>query len=191
MASKADPRSDYQLIRDANRGEVGAFEALYHRHRDWAVMLGWRLSGRHGVALDLMQESFFYALKKVPNLSTESKSFRAFLYEVIEHLAKQQLQRLHTGERLLDAVLEARAERAQANTKAGHNPFNDPKDELAAVLCELTDEQRQMILLRFVDGFTIEEIVHFTELPMDTVTARLRYALERLRRDDRTRRYFV
>ena len=58
-------KSDRQLIESINAGDVEAFDALYRRHRDWVHRLAWRFTGNHQDALDVLQETFVYLLKRV------------------------------------------------------------------------------------------------------------------------------
>lgn len=58
-----DPRSDEQLIAAINAGDAAAFEALYRRYRDWVAGLALRFTGDHGLALDVLQETFMYLLQ--------------------------------------------------------------------------------------------------------------------------------
>ena len=44
-----------------------------------------------------------------------------------------------------------------------------------------------MVLLRFVDELSLEEIAEAMRLPLGTVKSRLHYALKTLREDPRTR----
>ena len=57
---------DEKLVRLARDGDVSAFESLYRRHRDRIYALVWRLcGGDHGLAEDLLQESFVRAWQKL------------------------------------------------------------------------------------------------------------------------------
>ena len=58
--------SDIELVAAINDGDAAAFEVLYFRHRDWVVALAYRFIGDSDAALDVMQETFMYLLKKFP-----------------------------------------------------------------------------------------------------------------------------
>jgi RNA polymerase sigma-70 factor (ECF subfamily) len=55
------------------------------------------------------------------------------------------------------------------------------------VLANLPLKQREVLLLRFVDGFSLDEIADALEIPLGTVKSRLHTALNTLRDDPRTR----
>ena len=50
--------------------------------------------------------------------------------------------------------------------------------------------QREVLLLRFVDGLSLAEIAEAMDIPLGTVKSRLHNALQTLRQDERTRNFF-
>lgn len=52
---------------------------------------------------------------------------------------------------------------------------------LQEAVCELPEEQREVIFLRVWSGMTLQEIAEATDTPLNTVASRYRYALEKLR----------
>ena len=66
-----------------------------------------------------------------------------------------------------------------------------PPYRLAAVLAGLNEAQREIVLMRFVDGMSLKEIAGALDVPLGTVKSRLHHALQALRNDRRTRDYFL
>eukprot|EP00752_Nemacystus_decipiens_P013707 g12160.t1 len=159
-----DPRSDLELVDAVNRGEAKAFEALYHRHRDYTLRLAMRFTGERHLALDAVQDSFVYFYKKFPGFTLTAK-LTTFLYPVVKHNA---------------LTLKQKAKRAQGDTseemlKGQPSPAaeNDPAkaqspDDLHALLRSLPDAQREVLVMRFVDGLSVEEIAQALEIPPGT-----------------------
>jgi RNA polymerase sigma-70 factor (ECF subfamily) len=58
------------------------------------------------------------------------------------------------------------------------------------VLAALSEEHREVLLLRFVDGLNLGEIASALEIPLGTVKSRLHNALTTLRKDPRTKTFF-
>jgi RNA polymerase sigma-70 factor (ECF subfamily) len=173
-------KSDRQLIESINAGDVEAFDALYRRHRDWVYRLAWRFTGNHQDALDVLQETFVYLLKKCPGFELTA-SMTTFLYPVVKHLAlnvrrRQSPDSADTG--ILNALPDTRAPETS-------------RAELAAALGALSPEQREVVLMRFLDGFSLDEISTTLDIPLGTAKSRLHNALRLLRDDPRTRGYFV
>jgi len=170
---------DAELIERINGGDAAAFEALYHRYRDWVHRLAWRFTGHQEDALDVLQETFIYLLKKSPDLRLTA-SMTTFLYPVVKHLSLHLRRRRSAGtdEELLMAIPDP----ATSVTS---------RAELAAALASLTAEHREVVLMRFVDDMSLDEIAGALAIPPGTVKSRLHRALETLRNDPRTREYFL
>jgi RNA polymerase sigma-70 factor (ECF subfamily) len=52
---------------------------------------------------------------------------------------------------------------------------------LQVALAELPDEQREVVVMRIWSGMTLDEIAAATEVSLNTVASRYRYALQKLR----------
>jgi RNA polymerase sigma-70 factor (ECF subfamily) len=177
-----DTRTDLQLIAAINGGDADAFEALYLRYRDWVTALAYRFTEDNDLALDVLQETFLYFLKKFPGFVLTAQ-LKTFLYPVVKNLsiaARRKAQRHQSTESEL-AVLEHTPAAQVTSTGAG---------DLAAVLANVPGEQREVLLLRFVDGLSLAEIAEAIEIPVGTVKSRLHNALAFLRRDPRTKSFF-
>jgi RNA polymerase sigma-70 factor (ECF subfamily) len=183
---------DEELIERINEGDAAAFEILYLRYRDWVYRLAWRFTGNQEDALDVLQETFTYLLKKFPAF-TAAKQVRAqprfhltastttFLYPAVKHLSLN-LRRRRAGNSANEEFLAAIPD---PKTSAISRP------ELAAALASLSPEHREVVLMRFIDDMSLEEIAGALAIPSGTVKSRLHRALETLRADPRTREYFL
>lgn len=176
---QADPRSDEQLVAAINCGDATAFEALYRRHRDWVVNLAFRFTGDRDLALDVLQETFLYLLKKFPGFALTAR-LQTFLYPAVKNLslnARRKSRRLVSDE---ETLASAAAPEAAARLET-------QRDQISAALAALGEEHREVLLLRFVDGLSLAEIAEALEIPLGTVKSRLHNALAALRADERTR----
>jgi RNA polymerase sigma-70 factor (ECF subfamily) len=170
---------DAELIERANGGDTAAFEALYHRHRDWAYRLAWRFTGNEADALDVLQETFIYLLKKLPGLHLTA-SMTTLLYPVVKHLSLNvcRRRRATADEEILLAIPDPAGPQAS-------------RADLAAALATLPHDQREVVLMRFLDDMSLEDIAGALSVPPGTVKSRLHRALATLRHDARTRDYFL
>lgn len=179
-----DARSDGELVEAVNRGDRGAFDALYRRHRGFVFKVAARLTRDEADALDVVQETFVYLAGKFPGFVLTAK-LTTFLYPVVRH----------------NAMAVARKRRAmriggELPTEPAAPPGPPARvDEglagLAGVLSCLPEPQREVVLMRFVDGMAMEEIGVALGIPTGTVKSRLHHALATLRADPLTRRYFL
>ena len=174
--------SDQKLIELANKGDPDAFEALYHRYRDWIYRLAWRFTGNTEDALDVVQETFSYLLGKFPGFELTS-SMTTFLYPVVRHVSftiRGKSRRFVSDDEILSDLASPTSEETKHY-----------RSELAAVLAGLSVEQREVLLMRFVDDMSLQEIAAALDIPVGTVKSRLHNALRLLRSDRRTRDYFL
>lgn len=165
-----------------NDGDPDAFEALYMRHRDWAVNLAFRFTGDRELALDVLQEAFLYLLKKFPDFTLRAK-FTTFLYPVIRNLAlnaRKQSQRYE----LVDDKLEELTEPVEPDVE------ENLEEQLRVVMGNLPAQQQEVLLLRFVDDHSLNEIAEILEIPPGTVKSRLHNALRALAENPHTKNYF-
>ena len=176
-----DPRSDGELVDAINTGDDGAFEALYFRYRNWVHSVATRFTHDHDLALDVLQETFAYVLRKCPSLKLTAE-MKTFLYPVIKHTAialrRKSLRFVFDDEALADLGAPP------------DPPPESARDELAAVLRLLPAEQREILLMRFVDDMALQEIADALNIPLGTAKSRLHHVLKTLRENEATRRYF-
>lgn len=177
-----DPRDDATLVAAVRTGEVAAFEELYRRHRDWVARLAGRIVGNEADALDVVQETFLYVLRKAPELVLQAR-FTTFLWPVVRNLALQRRRgrRRDRGE-------------GGGGVAVPEPAVDDPQPgdgDLVDALGGLSEALRAVVLLRYVDGLTLQEIAAALQVPLGTVKSRLHQALTDLRDDPSARRWFL
>jgi RNA polymerase sigma-70 factor (ECF subfamily) len=166
----------------ANAGSAEAFQRLYERYRSWVVSLAWRFTRDRELALDVLQETFIYLLGKLPDLELRA-SMKTFLYPVVRHLSLSHLGRARRHRTAADPLpIEASPDQPDRSESAG---------ALAAAVDRLPAGHREVLMLRVVDGLSLQEIAVAMELPLGTVKSRLHHALAALREDPLTKKYFL
>ena len=178
--SGRDSQSDEDLVAALNRGDHAAFEVLYYRYRDWVVNLAFRFTQDRELALDVMQETFFYFVKKFPGFTLRSQ-LKTFLYPAVRNLSIT-LQR--KGRRL------EHTEEPDAAVPIIEASSSTSEIDISVVLGSLVADHREVLLLRFVDGMSLAEIAEALEIPIGTVKSRLHNSLRNLRETPRTRELF-
>jgi len=173
--------TDQELIAAINAGDESAFETLYWRYRDWVVNLAYRFTGDAETALDVMQETFLYFVRKFPGFKLTAQ-LKTFLYPAVCNLsiaARRRQDRWNSP--LLPSELDELPAAASSQQE---------DDLLRVVLSGLTEEHREILLLRFVDGLSLGEMSVALQIPLGTVKSRLHNALQNLRHDPRTKKLF-
>jgi RNA polymerase sigma-70 factor (ECF subfamily) len=177
-----ESRSDQELVAAANAGDEDAFEALYDRHRDWVINLALRFTGDHHLALDVMQEVFTYLAGRFPGFELTAQ-LRTFLYPAVRHTALAAKRKHHRF---------STSSTASASARVFISPPPPPEDlaPLAAAIETLPPAQREILILRFADRLSLEEIALAVEIPLGTAKSRLHHALRALRADERLKDCF-
>ncbi len=181
----AAPADEAGLVRAAQAGDVSAYEDLVRRHqpRVFAVIGG--VLRRSEDVEDVAQQVFLKVYLSLHRFDLRS-SFSTWLYKVtvnecLDHLRKKKVRKLvyeadlsEEQSRLLDsAVLPGRQE-FTAERRAELRQLVD------RLLDELPQEERLMMVLKEVEGWTVEEISEVLDLNVNTVKVRLFRARTRL-----------
>lgn len=175
-------RSDEQLMTAVLAGDQAALAALVARHHTLLLGYLYRLvGGDHPLAEDLVQETFLRILRQ--RMRSPDRPFKPWLYKIATNLARDHFksasvrQRVRRGdeeESLLHLYDSAPGpeERALAAEQVG---------EVRAALAQLSEDYRIVILLRFYQGLSLQEIAEILEIPLGTVKSRLSVGVHRLR----------
>jgi RNA polymerase sigma-70 factor (ECF subfamily) len=166
---------DRELVLAAAAGDARAFEALYGRHRDFVLRVARRFGLGEQDALDVLQETFLYVCRKLPGLELRA-SFTTFLYPAVKHLSLKRkgfLARFLPSGGLFGSA-EGVPEIAVEPAAGG---------DMARLVARLPSGQREVVLLRFVEGMDLAEIAAALGVPEGTVKSRLHNALKLLRKD--------
>jgi RNA polymerase sigma-70 factor, ECF subfamily len=162
----ADDRTDQQLLIAMTRGDSRAFEALYHRHKDFVHRLACRFARDHDQALDVLQETFASLLRHPP--TRLDGKLTTYLYPIVKNAAlamRRKDRRLKFGE----------------TPEPIHTPFTLPDTDVGRLLAILPEEQLEVLLMRVVDEMSVDEVAAALKVPAGTVKSRLHHALEKLR----------
>ncbi len=170
--SMQDPKTDEQLIANANQGQQTAFEALYQRYRVWVFTLALRFCGSEADAGDILQDTFLYFFNKFPGFTLRAQ-LKTFFYPVIKHKALDCLRRQRRHVPLENHADNLYQEFSYARLNGDRH--------LLDLVAELPQKQREVVLLRFADNLDLNEIALTLNIPRGTVKSRLHHALTALR----------
>jgi RNA polymerase sigma-70 factor (ECF subfamily) len=131
--------------------------------------------------MDVVQETFAYLYRKFPGFRLTA-NMTTFLYPVVRNLSLAIRRKRRRVPVTYESILDVPAPQVES--------VDARVAELAAVLGSLPSGQREVVLLRFVDGLTIDEIAATLKEPAGTVKSRLHHAIRALRQDPRISRYF-
>jgi RNA polymerase sigma-70 factor (ECF subfamily) len=169
--------TDRQLVEALNQGDAAAFDVLYYRHRDWVMRLAMRFTGHHEDALDVLQETFSYFVRKFPGFELTA-AVTTFLYPAVRNLS------LGARRKRLRSVSDNQDMMSLLPDSASSDSAN--RGEMTQTLAGLSDDHREILLMRFIDEMTQPEIAAALDVPLGTVKSRLHHAVLAIRQSPET-----
>jgi RNA polymerase sigma-70 factor, ECF subfamily len=163
-------RPDAEWVRLAQKGDRAAFGMLVRRHQDRIYRHLLHLTGSREEALELAQEVFLKAWEALPDWRPDAQ-LHTWLYRIASNVALDVLRRRKVVQFValqddFDAPAEAPGPEAVLQAKQGMRALD-------AALARLTPEQREIILLREVEGLSYGELAASLEIDEGTVKSRL------------------
>lgn len=165
------------LISRSQGGDVQAFNLLVERYQNRVYGLGYRMLGDSDAAADVTQDTFLSAYRNIGRY--RGGSFVAWLLRIATNACYDQLRaRKRRPQTSLDAFDHDADETVPQLRDPGEAPDDRTlRDELAHEierrLRELPDDQRLVIILSDIQGYSYDEIVAATGWPIGTVKSRL------------------
>lgn len=181
--------SDETLMLRYRDGDVGAFEILLSRHERGVYNFILRSVGSRPVAEELLQETFMRVIRSAPSYERQAK-FTTWLYTIARNLCVDRSRRQkHRDAQSLDQPLSAEegsatlldllpAGGAGSEQQAVRGEL---RERLEAAIARLSEEQREIFLLRQIRDLPFKEIAEIVGVSENTAKSRMRYALEKLK----------
>jgi RNA polymerase sigma-70 factor (ECF subfamily) len=159
------------------------FEKLASEQLDTLYRLALRLSGRVSEAEDLVQETYFRALRSHDSFDLQETGIRPWLVRILRNLFLTRVQReaRQPASREQD-ILEATPDRPPANVAGPWSAAlaQGMDEELVQAIEHLPEQYRTVMLLWALEDFSYQEIAEAMEIPIGTVMSRLHRARARL-----------
>ncbi|MDQ3249844.1 MAG: sigma-70 family RNA polymerase sigma factor, partial [Chloroflexota bacterium] len=166
------------LVRAAQQGNKDAFGQIVYRFQDMAYASAYALLGDVHLAQDAAQEAFLDAYLNLKKLH-DPAAFPGWFRRIIVGNSHRQLRSRPVATLSLDALPPDDAGSLYMNLA---DPTPGPADVLEALnlrqsihtaISVLSPNQRQVIVLFYVEGYSQQEIAAFLEVPISTVKKRL------------------
>ena len=180
--------SDELLLSAYREGDAKAFEALLERYRGPLFNVVVRSVRDRGRAEEIYQDVWLKVIERCEDFRGDAK-FSTWLYRIARNLCIDHQRKMKfRGHASFDEP-----PRGQSGTigerVANPGPTTEAlaagrlmQDRIADAVQALPDEQREVFLLRHLQGLAFQEISDVVGVPANTVKSRMRYALERLQR---------
>ncbi len=179
---------DAPLVQRVQRGDQKAFEMLVVKYRRRIERLIARMLRDTDLVEDVAQETFIRAYKALPNFRGES-AFYTWLYRIAVNTAKKAMMQLKRDPVITEAAMSSGPDDDEEGLRLDHEMSDGetPESVLATrqignavnlAIEALSEDLRQAITLREIEGLSYEEIAEMMNCPIGTVRSRIFRARE-------------
>jgi len=159
---------DTQAIQRCRQGDREAFRHLVQRYQRRALAHARALTGNDADAADAAQDAFLDAFRHLDTFD-DRREFYPWFYVLLRNRC---LKRGRCRDRAGPNEL--------SETVAPGSASTEEVLDLRSALDQLRPEEREIILLKHLDGWTYDELAERLEIPRGTVMSRLFHARKRL-----------
>jgi len=172
------------------KGDEHAFETLYWRHQGGIFnFIRHFIGGSVPQAEELLQDVFLKVVKSRARYTPTAK-FTTWLYQIARNSCIDHFRRMkHRKTTSLSQPIGREEGMVVEATIANNNPsperkarINEISDILKTAISTLSEEQKEVFLMREDLHLSFAEIAELISCPINTVKSRMRYALEHMRK---------
>lgn len=183
MVLDADGRDVKETGRDVidacRRGDLDAFRELFETYKDRVYSIALRYSGNRAAAMDIAQDIFVKLLSRIGEYRAEA-SFESWLYRLVVNSCIDDQRRGRRMTPFLDGLIDAVC--APAESVLHKLMRVETEQRVQEVVARLAPEHRMVIVLRYTEGLSYEEIANILGCSAGTVASRLNRAHKILER---------
>lgn len=165
-------------VAEARGGDADAWDALFHRYQLPLYAYVCELVHDEQASLDIVQETFINAARHIGQLREDAR-FGSWLFGIAHQKCIQRWRRQRPDSDPVEMHETELADREK-------NPADwligkEQEERFMKCLAQLTPAHRAVLLLHFIEEFSIEDIAAITDAAAGTVKSRLHYAKKELR----------
>jgi RNA polymerase sigma-70 factor (ECF subfamily) len=188
QAIAAAREAEAEMLIAVKNGDATAYQGLVEKYQNRVYYLVYGMVRNREDAADITQDAFVKAYQKIDSFRLES-SFYTWLYRIAMNLAIDFLRkRKRRGTTEFDESIAARD--SDGSIAELHNRTSPRKalerkqlyKQIMDALETLPADQKQVILLREVEGLSYKEISDIMGIPEGTVMSRLFYARKKMQK---------
>ena len=165
------------LVSRAQRGNVDAAGQLYERHYQSIFRYLYYRTGDQPTAEDLTADVFLKMVQALPGYRVTAAAFRTWLFQIARNLSIDHFRRgqAHPQEHMDDGFPSSGLHPEAAADR------NLSAEALRQVMGQLSEEQRDVVLMRFIEGMSLAEVATALHKSEDAVKGLQRRGLTALR----------
>jgi RNA polymerase sigma-70 factor, ECF subfamily len=168
---------DAELLTRCRNGDHAAWDMVVRRHHHRVYNFAYRYNGRFDEAEDLTQEIFLKVYRTLHTYKPELGAFETWMMRVSRNCVIDHYRKLKTERRQTDS-LEGEHEQVAETGNRFANPVEvldqrELSERVHGALLRLSEDLREVLILRDLEGFAYEEIVEIVRVPIGTVKSRI------------------
>lgn len=176
-----------QRIKEVLKGDQEAFGEIVELFRDKVFQICYRMLGNRHEAEDIAQEAFVRAYVNIHSFN-QNRKFSTWLYRIATNLCIDRIRK-KKPDYFLDAEVAGTDGLTLYSQIAADEKSPDAEVETMEIqdivqreILRLPDKYRIVIVLRYIDELSLNEISEVLEMPLGTVKTRIHRAREALRK---------
>lgn len=177
-------RNDAELIRLLRMQDESAFNELYDRYHKLVYYIAYQITRCEADAEEIKQEVFLKVLRYAIDIKNSNR-FKYWLVSITHNECKR-LFRSNKDKAMDDAKLDqlnVQTEKRREFLPEANMHYRSDMEILQACMLRLSDEQREVISLKYFAQMSIDEIAQLLNVPNGTVKSRLANSKKLLRAD--------
>jgi len=178
LSRRSRGEEDRALVQQAQSGNEFAFEELVKRHQQRVFALVGGILRRREDLEDVAQQVFLKAFVSLKRFDQRA-AFSTWLYKITvnecwDYLRKRKVRPLvYESDMSEEQVSRLDGLASQERPPEGPNDRAEARDLLERMLEKLPEQDRQLLLLKEVEGFSVQELAEILDLNVNTVKVRL------------------
>lgn len=157
-------------MKKIKKGNKHAFKQLYDSYADYALRTAYGITKTKHDASDIVQETFIKVFRNASSFDV-TKSFKPWFYQILVNEARRFIKK--QSKQAMPVETE--------ETLDFFHQTKEKEDDLPLALEELDQNDRTILILKYIDGFKEKEIAEMLKLNINTVKSRLYKARQRLK----------
>jgi RNA polymerase sigma-70 factor, ECF subfamily len=166
-------------VAQARNGDAAAWNTLFKRYQLPLYTYVFELLHDEQASLDVVQESFINAARHIGTLR-EDRKFGSWLFGIAHQKCVQRWRKSRANEQPIDEIDEDHPD--SSNGPEEILIRKEQEAEFMKILEQLAPAHKSVLLLHFIEDFSLEEIAAVTGTQLGTVKSRLHYAKKSLKK---------
>jgi len=160
------------LVEKSKQGDTSAFGALYELYSTDLFRFAYYYTGSYAVAEDCVSEAVLIAFRKIGELKNIS-SFKSWLFRILRNCCVASFRK---------KAREVPSEESNSGVHSFENESND-RISLKNALMKLAEDEREILILYYCNGYTSKEISLMLTLNENTVRSKISRSTEKLKKE--------